>query len=144
METSVTIPVNTKAEVFLPAASSGHDYLIVDGESVEAVRDGNYLKVELGSGVHTVSLPIAAKLTASVETSSPLFVGEEGKLILNAVDANGESVSFDGAQISYSSSDETVATVAEEDVYKRQPWTTRRNTLSSPSAYPVMRSTSLN
>ena len=114
METSVTIPVNTKAEVFLPAASSGHDYLIVDGESVEAVRDGNYLKVELGSGVHTVSLPIAAKLTASVETSSPLFVGEEGKLILNAVDANGESVSFDGAQISYSSSDETVATVAED------------------------------
>ena len=112
IESTVSIPVNTKAQVSLPAKESGHDYLIVDGKSVQADRSNGYLTVELGSGVHTVALPIAVKLSASIESENNMMAGTTGKLNISAVDANGAPVSLHNTTISYESSDESVAAVA--------------------------------
>ncbi|MDR1417133.1 MAG: hypothetical protein LBJ57_06925, partial [Prevotellaceae bacterium] len=54
----VKIPANTKAKVSLPVSSSAHAKLLVDGEVQLAERDGKYLAVTLGSGAHTLAIPM--------------------------------------------------------------------------------------
>lgn len=52
---SVSVPCNTRAEVYIPAPESSTT-LVVDGTPQIAERSGDYLYVELGSGSHTVTL----------------------------------------------------------------------------------------
>jgi hypothetical protein len=55
MIVEVKIPANTSAKVFLPVDSKAYAKLIVDGETLLAERDGKYLAITVGAGVHTLS-----------------------------------------------------------------------------------------
>ena len=52
--TTVTIPANTTATLWLPAAKQGT--LTVNGESAQGEFDGQYMKTTLGSGTYTAVL----------------------------------------------------------------------------------------
>lgn len=55
---SVGVPVNTMATVYLPdMGNSAADKVKLDGKTVDAERDGRFLKVQVGSGSHTLALP---------------------------------------------------------------------------------------
>lgn len=51
----ITIPFNTRAKVYVPESTHRSDKLTVDGTPVTAQRAEDFLYIELGSGIHTVS-----------------------------------------------------------------------------------------
>lgn len=61
---NVTIPFNTTAEVYIPETDNAVNTLNVDGSDITASRDGDYLKIQLGSGEHTVSY---------IDSTAPVF-----------------------------------------------------------------------
>ncbi len=91
IEATVTVPVNTKAKVSLPVDVARRDVLLVDGVLVKAERTYGFLAVEIGSGVHTVSVPdetdgyefIASKLDNGA--SAWLYNGTDSSVDAKAV-----------------------------------------------------------
>lgn len=113
---SVTLPANTTAKVYVPAENSGTDLLIVDGVSTTATREGSYLVVDnVGSGKHTFQVPMAMKMTASVEDGTN-YVGHSKQIAVSVLDNNGQAISLDKAILSYASSNDKVVSVDEKGV----------------------------
>ena len=108
---TVTLPANTTAKVYVPAGDYDGNSVVVDGETVTAQRDGLYLVVDnVGSGTHTFRVTTTLKLAASMEEGVN-FTGDSKQITLSAFDANAETVSLEGAAVSYESTNEEVATV---------------------------------
>lgn len=111
---SVTLPANTTAKVYVPAENTGTDLLIVDGVSTTATREGDYLVVDnVGSGKHTFQVPVAMKMTASVENSVN-YVGHSKQIQVSVLDSNSQPVSLDQAVLTYVSSNDQVVSVDEK------------------------------
>jgi alpha-L-rhamnosidase len=52
---TLSIPVNVKAKVYIPKSGTSGNKLMVDGKSVSAIAEGNYLYAGImGSGKHTL------------------------------------------------------------------------------------------
>lgn len=80
---TTTTPANTTAMVYVPVSDSDIDILLVDGEAVQAQRDGDFLVVEVGSGTHSFTLPggfamVAADGTETV-VADPFAAWSTGK-----------------------------------------------------------------
>lgn len=123
IEATVTIPVNTKAKVYMPVTNKNLGYLLVDGEKTEAVNYGNYLMVELGSGTWNITISdeeVGYKpyldITASAETTE-LETDETALITAKVTDQFGSGITADdGLKLTYKSTDESVLTVDENGV----------------------------
>lgn len=51
---TVRVPGNSKAQMYLPISSSQKNRCVVDDQSVKGTKDGRYMKIELGSGLHVI------------------------------------------------------------------------------------------
>ena len=123
MTASVTIPVNTKAKVSLPVPSARYTTMCVNGEKVKGTNDGTYLTVELGSGTYDLSLSdekedAEVTLTGKVSAdTTELILGKTAQIKTTVKDQFGEKYTeAKGLKLTYTSSDETVATVDEKGV----------------------------
>ncbi len=113
---SVTLPANSTAKVYVPAANSGSEMVIVDGVTTTGVREGNYLVIDnVGSGTHTFQVPTTLKMEASVEEGTN-YVGDTKQITVSVKDGEGNAVSTENAAVTYTSSNEKVATVDGEGV----------------------------
>jgi hypothetical protein len=111
----VKIPANTKAEISLPVGNPNYGKLIVDGEAQLAVREGKFLTVSVGSGVHTLSVsdettPYMA-VSASVNNDGVLRLGKAGQVTVAAANEQNHSIDLSGAEIHYSADDESIITI---------------------------------
>ncbi len=123
LEVKVTIPANSRADVYLPVSGVNYAYLLVDGIKTEAVYDGTYLSTEIGSGEHTVTVcketvnaedyfDLSAKTDATV-----LEVGKTAQITTTLVNRIGEEL-LQGTAVTYKSLNTDVAAVSEAGVIK--------------------------
>jgi hypothetical protein len=113
---TVAIPANTGARVSLPVVGAAYTKLVVDGDAQPADREGKFLTVTLGSGVHTLAVSGEAapciEVAASVSNDGVLRPGKTGQITVTAVDERNEPVNWNEAAVTYSSADEAVVTVS--------------------------------
>jgi hypothetical protein len=118
----VKIPANTSAKVYLPVRSKAYAKLIVDGETLLAERDGKFLAVTVGSGVHTLSVSGETspylEVSASVTNDGVLRPGKTGQLTVTAVNEQNEALDLGEASIVYDGYDEAVVTVSSSGAIK--------------------------
>lgn len=57
IDTTETVPVNTFATVYIPTGTSIYSTIVVDGRSLQAVYQDNYIVVQLSSGKHEIAIP---------------------------------------------------------------------------------------
>ncbi|MDR1210465.1 MAG: hypothetical protein LBK41_09185 [Clostridiales bacterium] len=111
---AVTVPVNTRATVYIPAGD-GFPSLVVDGETVAAERVGHYLAAEVGGGVHTfgISSDVAPHLgiSASVPNNGQIEFGQTAQITVLPVDGAGNAVELLPGELTFTSGDSSVAAV---------------------------------
>lgn len=56
---NVTLPVNISSSVYVPKGPGSNNTVRVDGRNVTGNVDGNYLRVPVGSGTHTIERALA-------------------------------------------------------------------------------------
>ncbi|KAA6303004.1 MAG: hypothetical protein EZS26_000899 [Candidatus Ordinivivax streblomastigis] len=112
----VTIPANTHANVSLPVSSKAYTKLIVDGETGLAERDGKFLTVTIGSGVHILSISDEItpyiEVAASVNNDGVLRLGKTGQVTVTAENELKETIDLSESVVSYASGDESIVTVS--------------------------------
>ncbi len=122
MTASVTIPVNTTAKVSMPVNNKSYGKLIVDGKTVDATREGKFLSVQLGSGTHSIaisteevpSVPVVY-VSAYVPGGNSIDLNETDKRLEATIsDQFGDIIPNSDVQLSFQSSDESVATIAQD------------------------------
>lgn len=119
IEATVTIPANTKANVYMPVSKTNLGYLFVDGEKTEAVNYGNYLMVELGSGTWTLSIDDETEVEYKPQLNisarpekSELEVGEASVVKTKVSDQFGTNLTEEeDMEVTYKSTDEEVLSV---------------------------------
>jgi hypothetical protein len=81
-----------------------------------AERDGKFLTVTLGSGIHTLTIAGETspyiQVIAEVNNDGVLRLGRTGQITVKAIDERNDSIDLSGALITYASGDESVATVS--------------------------------
>lgn len=113
ISTTVNIPANTKADVYIPDMGQKHNYLHVDGTLMEAERVGSFLKVQLGSGNHSVNLTEIGRAGLELDGNPAVcYTDSTYQLKASYTLKNGETVpdSSVGTAV-YTSSVPSVATV---------------------------------
>ncbi|HHW00647.1 MAG TPA: family 78 glycoside hydrolase catalytic domain, partial [Clostridiaceae bacterium] len=61
---TVNIPVNTKAQVYVPVSDEGRAYVSMDGKVVKGTLEGKYVRIDnVGSGTHTFSNAVGEVIT---------------------------------------------------------------------------------
>ena len=127
---TTTTPANTVAQVYVPAAGSEIDILLVDGVAVQAQREGDFLVVEVGSGTHSFTLSNGVTMVTpdgtEVSAADPIAAWKTGKyshikLYENtyAIDLNGLSVTLDlnGCDLTVTGSGKLLAFDSANDTY---------------------------
>ncbi len=113
---AVTIPANTRAKVSIPIDNVKLGYLLVNGIKTEAVNDGKFLTVELGSGTYQLAIdPTEAgyKPVLTVKASAPetaIIAGDTVQIQTKVTDQFFKEVK-DDLEFSYESTDENILKV---------------------------------
>ncbi|MCL2841895.1 MAG: Ig-like domain-containing protein, partial [Oscillospiraceae bacterium] len=118
IEATVTIPANTRAQVSLPVTHETLTHLIVDGVPVAATRVGNFLMVELGSGVRHIRVQMDQFLEVEAEISqSAIEVDRTAEIkLVSVVNELLEAVDMETATVVFATDPEGIVTVCEEGV----------------------------
>lgn len=114
---SVTVPVNTKATVYLPdMGDASASSLMLDGKKVTAEREGGFLKVKIGSGTHTLSTVKHEKLIISIaDGEETLFTDTKYPVSVLYEMPDGKYVdASEQGTLTYSVSDTAVAEITDD------------------------------
>ncbi|WP_343246523.1 family 78 glycoside hydrolase catalytic domain [Diplocloster hominis] len=118
MKAVVTIPVNSKAKVYMPVEDNLLTYLDIDGVKTDGIKEDGYLAVELGSGTYTVSVnpekpDYEPVLTMTLSVESDKLTVEDETIVKAVVKDQYNNNRTENSAFTYKSNDENILTVDE-------------------------------